>query len=741
MVGLNALQALAARRGLADQYLDYKGQLTGISDSRKTAILATMGYPIDPEGLANSVAALDRQEALQRLPPVVVLRPHTLYGFMFREHADALGSFIHWTIALESGGTLSGEAVLKKAVPSGITGSKTVDFAVPFRDTIPLGYHRLSVVWNGGHHHTILIQSPDAAYRPDSLSEGQRIWGPSIQLYTLRSDRNWGMGDFTDLAELVDTIADLGADFIGLNPIHALYPISPEHASPYSPSNRNWLNGLYIDPTQVLEFQLSEACQNWYASDEVATQLDSVRANAQVDYTAVSALKWQAFDMMYRGFVATHLALGTARAQKFAAFVEMGGEGLWTHCVFDALLQHFHVLDANAWGWPMWPEAYQRRNADEVLAFEEAHPDAVQKHLYVQFIAMEQLQQVHHKTIERGMALGLYRDLAVGADRGGSEIWQDPTLFCIDASVGAPPDALGPMGQNWGLPPIDPMRLQATGYQHFIELIRQNMQACGALRMDHAMALARLWWCPPGETAAEGCYVAYPLEDLLGIILLESHRQQCLVIAEDLGTVPDDVRVAFPRAQLYSNKVFYFEIGKSGCTAPQDYPKNALAMVANHDMPTLAAYWDGSDLTLRQSLGMLSSEAVFQQEKVARLANKGAIIAALRRYGDMPDREWTALGGELAVESLLITESLNVAIHQFLASTPTQLVALQLEDLLLMSSPVNVPGTSSEYGNWRRKLTVNTSALLAKASVKALCHQVDLTRKQPLGTATTSLAP
>lgn len=725
------LKTLAALRAISPDYIDFKGQPAVVPIDRQAGILRTMGYPVDGDALKQALFTVQSRAGKHGIPATIVLRPDGFLGFTCKADPAASGKPLSWSLQLESGIQLSGDTVFGEPICHSKDETDLpvwADFQIKLVDKIPLGYHHLTVSWYEGTYEAVLIQTPERGYIPESLQHGEKIWGPSIQLYTLRSARNWGMGDFSDLCTLIDSAAQQGAGFVGLNPIHALFVASPEHASPYSPCNRSMLNVLYIDPESVSEFRLSEACQSWFHSTATQTALSHARATQQVNYSEVHRLKWHAFDLMYQGFRITHLALGTARAKKFLAFVELGGEQLQAHCLFDALLQHFHQTGGKASSWEKWPQAYHSRQSAEVLAFESSHQEAVQKHQYLQFVAMEQLEAASIKSQEMGMPLGIYRDLAVGADRGGSEVWQDPDAFCIEASVGAPPDALGPVGQNWGLPPQDPWYMQATHYSQYVRLIKSNMRACGALRIDHAMALARLWWCPPGETAAEGCYVAYPLEDLLGILLLESHRQQCLVIAEDLGTVPENVRAAFPRAQLFSNKVFYFEIGEQGCTAPEDYPQHALAIVANHDMPTLTAYWSASDLELRQTLGMFADDGVFQQERQGRDIAKSAIISALRQDPQVSEADWLAMGGEKGIEDRPMSLALSTAIHRNLASAPTQLVAVQLEDMLLIESPVNVPGTSVEYANWCRKMTLDTAPLFKSPEIQQFCAALNQAR-------------
>lgn len=730
MASPDLIAKLAFHRGIADRFANYLGEEEEIPLARKEKILRAMGYDLsNDEAVRQAIFALDAAPWTQLLRPVYVLTPRSeQWGIEFHLWDRMLDEVGHWSIVLEQGGVAGeGDFIAAQLPESGeywIDDRRYVRRVLMLPQGLEFGYHRIRLRVGEKEADASLIIAPAQSYQNDAMARGDKIWGTAIQLYTLRSERNWGMGDFSDLEELIREMAPRGAGVIGLNPIHALYPISPEHASPYSPSNRSFINPLYVDVTRVPEFAQSKAVQKKVKAKAFQQQLEGVRAVDQVDYTQVSQLKYGVFEALFAEFASQHLAKNTARAQAFQSFVAANGEPLRQHALFEALLAHFKALDINAWGWPVWPEAYQRHDSPEVEAFAAEHEEALLYAMYLQFIADEQLRQVNQVADELGMVVGLYRDLAVGADRGGAEIWSNRERYCINASVGAPPDALGPTGQNWGLPPLDPVRLEQDGYESFITLVRNNMRGCGALRIDHAMALFRLWWCPPGEDASQGVYVHYKLDDLLGILNLESQRQQCMVIAEDLGTVPEQVVELFPAAQLYSNKVFYFEASPAGVTPPNQYAQKALAIVANHDMPTVAAYWNKSDLDLRKTLSMFPTPESFGVEQVSRDGAKQQILNALAADGRLPDGV-PAQAADLPEMTLPLCH----AIHEYLASGRSQMVVVQLEDMLLINKPVNVPGTSDEYPNWRRKLSRTTADLFATAETQGFCERLTRVRE------------
>lgn len=733
MADSNLVAQLALHCRMGDRFLNYLGNEEVIPAARKERMLAAMGYDLGSDSaIEQAIFDLDAAPWTRLLQPVYVIQEGAPAGFECHVPEPLLETLICWQLTLE-GAALHREGEcrpleLEETGEYWIDGVRYSRRFVPFSMQLPLGYHRVHVSQGAKAGQAPIIMAPEKSYQSDAMASGARLWGTAIQLYTLRSERNWGMGDFTDLEALIEDLSAQGADFVGLNPIHALYPISPEHASPYSPSNRNFINPLYVDVTRVPDFAQSPSLQNRVASAEFQAELASLRETREVDYARVSPLKYQCFEVLYEAFKSTELDTGSPRDQAFRDFVQERGEPLRLHAVFEALLEYFKARDINAWGWPVWPSAYQASDSPEVQAFAEVHADRVQYYLYLQFIANEQLQGVNEVAKTSGMTLGVYRDLAVGADRGGAEVWSDRARFCVDISVGAPPDALGPTGQNWGLPPYDPVALRADGYRAFINLVRNNMRGCGALRIDHAMALFRLWWCPPGADASQGVYVHYSLDDLLGILNLESQRNQCMVIAEDLGTVPDEVMTRFPQAELYSNKVFYFEASPEGVTPPDDYPAKSLAIVANHDMPTLVAYWNKSDLTLRRRLNMFPSPDDFDVEHESRDGAKQKIADALQAAAMWPE--------DLPAEAAAVPEmtlALSGAIHGYLAGGRAQLVAVQLEDMQLINDPVNVPGTSDEYSNWRRKLDESAGVMLERPAVQDFVRALNRARRPDSG--------
>ena len=512
-----------------------------------------------------------------------------------------------WQLVTEAGATSEGTvntAALPQSVDHGSSGQVSNLWQLPVVE-LPAGYHRLTVRTGSGVSEEMrLIVAPPRCFDSPALQNGQRLWGITLQLYTLKSERNWGIGDFADLEEVIECVAPFGCALIGLNPLHALMPADPAQNSPYSPSSRQFLNVLYIAVPRIPEFARCESAQA-FAGKAGSETLARLRATANVDYVAVAQLKLHWLRILHQEFRTRQQAGETARADAFRKFVAAGGEPLRLHAVFDALHAHLRTQSLQYGGWPSWPEAYRDPHSAEVNRFVLEHAAEVEFYLYLQWQAAVQLADAQRAAEQKGMKLGLYGDVAVGVSAGGSETWSNPDLYVTQAGIGAPPDPLALKGQDWGIPPQNPRALKQQRYQAFIDLLRFNMRAVGALRLDHVMALFRQWWVPRGFIATEGAYVHYPLEDLMRILCLESHRNRCVVIGEDLGTVPDAVRFAMHRYAVAHYKVLLFEKEPDGrFKLPAAYEKLALAAVTTHDLPTFRGWWESVDIGIAARLNL-----------------------------------------------------------------------------------------------------------------------------------------
>ncbi|OEF15973.1 4-alpha-glucanotransferase [Aliivibrio logei] len=717
----NALYQVAEMAGLANSYISAWGDEEKVSDDTLTRLLAALGY--DTKNDKTLLSSAEKKHKKEVLEAVKVVRDNEPLHVELHLGKSARISEFSWKLTTEEGEVLEGYLQSQVISDDRVDGGALL-FSLP---TLKWGYHSLEIIRKRrkAPYVMTLIVTPQACYKQDAISDGKKLWGPSVQLYTLRTAHNWGIGDFGDLKQLVGEIANKGGDFVGLNPIHSLFPANPEGASPYSPSSRRWLNILYIDVCSVPEFALSNQAQAVVGSAEFQQRLNEVRQSHWVNYTEVSSLKMGVLPFLFAEFKTRHLDKNSARAKAFLTFVEEGGDSLLQQAAFDALHNTLYLEDQNVWGWPVFPQELQQFDNKQVQQFIADNSDQVDLYMYLQWLAFTQINDVQQFAEDKGMDIGLYRDLAVGVADSGSETWADHGSLCLDASIGAPPDVLGPLGQNWGLPPLNPQVLKATAYDAYIELLRANMRACGALRIDHVLGLLRLWWIPKGEDATKGAYMYYPVEDMLSILALESHRNSCSVIGEDLGTVPDEIVDLLADAGIHSYKVFFFETAEDGgYYSPTHYQEQSMSALCTHDMPTLRGFWHCDDLKMGEEIGLYPDAEQLKELFLSRAKSKQEILNSVDFHGFLPE----GVGRDATFVPM--DRYLSDALQLHLAAGSSALLSLQLEDWLEMDKPVNIPGTVDEYPNWRRKLSVTLDDIFNRPEVNELTKQLTDIRAQ-----------
>jgi len=702
----DSLSDLARANGIILEYHDIWGQLHRPTDASLRAVLAAMGVPADDDDAVR--ASLDecaQSRWTHPLPAAIVVRDDAApWTLALKLDAEIAHGELRWSLRDESGVMHEGRAGLHELAITqtvALGERRFCERTLRIELGLPCGYHQLRLELDGrAIADSLFCVVPRRCYWPPALHGEGRVWGVTAQLYGVRSERNWGIGDFSDLAALVQQWGSRGAGVIGVNPLHASYPHNPAHASPYSPSSRLFKNWIYIDVEASPDFHECEDARALVRSAAFQAKLRALRECELVDYPAVGEAKRSVLEILYAHFRATHLAADDDRAEAFRAFQAAGGRALRRHALFDALQEHLHRQDESVWGWPVWPQDYRNPEAPSVQSFCDEHLDRVEFFEYLQWQADMQYGAAARRSFELGLGVGIYEDLAVSIDAGGAEAWANQDIYAVGASVGAPPDDFNLNGQDWGLPPIIPQRLRESGYAAFIATLRANMRHSGALRIDHIMGLMRLYWVPPGGKAADGIYVGYPFEDMLGLLALESQRNHCLVIGEDLGTVPDEVRDALNEAGVLSYRLLYFERNGGGdFKPPQEYPVQAIVAASTHDLPTLIGWWEGRDIALRTELGLFPNEAMRESQIVGRAQDRARLLLALERHGMLP-----AGTPPDPVSVPVITPALSAGIHAYLAATPAKLMVAQLEDVTGVADQSNLPGTTTQYPNWRRKL-------------------------------------
>jgi len=549
----------------------------------------------------------------------------------------------------------------------------------------------------------------ESAYWPPFLVD-RRSWGLTTQAYALRSARNWGMGDFEDLARLAEFAAKLGADFIGVSPLHALFFADPSRISPYSPSSRNFLNPLLIAPDQVPGYD------DLPQRPTLEAELETLRGTELIDYAGVHRVKLPVLEELFAQF----LKAGDAEAKDvFEHYCHEQGKALEIHALYEALSEHIVAQGGNV-AWSTWAKEFQDPGNIEVRDFARAAKTRIAFHAWLQWIAHTQIADAQARARAAGMRIGLYLDLAVGISPDGSRCWQNGPAIARHARIGCPPDPFSAMGQDWGLVPFSPVGLAEERLEPFRSVLRDNMKHGGALRIDHAMGLQRLYWIPEGNTAVEGAYLAYPFRELLEGVAEESWISQTIVIGEDLGTVPPGFTDTMVRAGLLSYQVFYFTERDGVWMPPHAYRREAMVCASTHDLPTLRGWWISNDINWRVKTGRATeTEAVIQRHD-RMLDRKRLLDALMGAQALKPDPAYAA--------SNTMPDDVLVAAHRFLAATPCRLFAVQLDDALGVSEQANLPGTVDEHPNWRRKTPIAIEALGDQPLLRAVIGAVSAER-------------
>ena len=726
------LDRLAELVGIEPGYHDIAGNHILTSDQTKRTMLERLGFSVGTDDALHQSAAEFESRTWRRLAPACQVIPAERQPatIVVAVPAAAAEATVSWLLTLENGETRRSHASvadLPVVERHTLDGEAFERRCLDLPEALPDGYHRLALSIDAPSPpptDCMLIVAPKRCWGPDDVAAGERLWGISCQVYSLRSETNWGVGTYRDLTMLAGIAAPHGADMLGINPLHALSPAAPEEASPYSPASRDFLNVLTIDVEALPE--LTECAEAQAMAGELAfrQRLAAARDAELIDYAAVAGLALPVLRTLFRHFRRHHIDTGSGRGTRFRAFREAQGGPLQQLAVFLALQETLANGASGPVPWPDWPAEYRHPDGPAVHRFAREHAELVDFHAWLQWLADEQLAEAAAEAAKAGMRIGLYRDLAVGVGPASAAAWSAPDTLVRGIAVGAPPDPFSPVGQNWGLSPFNPLTLRDTAYAAYIASLRANMRHAGALRIDHVMGLRRLFWVADGLAPHAGAYVSYPFEDMLRVLALESRRQRCIVIGEDLGTVPEGFRPAMAEAGILSYKVLLFErVGPHSLfRAPDDYDAEALVTAGTHDLPPLAGYWVGRDVAWRHRLGLFPDEATHAAQQADRTADRRRLINALIHSGFWPaDR--TADPDTMAMD-----DDLMVAVYRFLSHTPCRLMTLALEDGLGQVEQMNVPGTVNEHPNWRRRLSTPISDLFDCELMAKLIEAVRLER-------------
>ncbi|MES9097100.1 4-alpha-glucanotransferase [Cutibacterium acnes] len=667
------LTTLADHFGIARDYYDWKGQHTEVGEATVIAVLDGLGIDAStPERAERACHEVTNRKWRRVLPGIVVLRE----GQEGRVdvHVNA-GEWVEVHVVCEDGQRRECWQVDNwnpdRHVDDRWIGEAT--FGIP--GDLPLGYHTI-VATTADHRATsTLVVSPNWLGLPRSMGSS-RVWGHAVQLYSTRSRASWGMGDFSDLADLSTWAATQGADYVLVNPLHASQVVSPIEPSPYLPCSRLFLNPLYVRPEIIPEY----ADLDVY----VRSQARSARAQAAADAEAID--RDRSWNAKLPVLEAVHaLGLEGSRELSYQAFRRLCGTRLEDLATWCALTEVYGN------DWRTWPEEYQRPSNRAVSEFVRAHEERVDFFMWLQWIADQQLSAAQSAGRDAGMSLGLMCDMAVGVSGAGADAWMLGKLFADGVCVGSPPDAFNQAGQEWGQPPMRPDILANLAYRPFRDMVRAALRHAGGIRIDHILGLFRLWWVPVGLGPRMGTYIRYDHEAMVGILALEAHRAGALVVGEDLGTVEPWVRAYLRERGIMGTSVLWFENGENGNPLPlEQWREYAMSSVTTHDLPPTTGYLAGDHVEVRHELGLLTESLEHERAEVAR--QTATWIAILRERGVL-------VGDDPSEEDIVL------AMHRMLTRTPSKVLNATLTDAVGDRRTQNLPGTTNEYPNWRVPLS------------------------------------
>jgi 4-alpha-glucanotransferase len=663
------LEILASRAGLAVDWIDANGRAQKVGPSVLRAVLTGLGHPAgSAQEIDASLLELQAVQQTHRLPPLMTVDVGAGLD-LARYFEPETPCDIH----LEDGSRINLKLDAHAVLPG----------------LIPVGYQHVSI---DGQSFTLAV-APERCYSVGDAVDNPipRTWGLSVQLYSLRRTGDGGFGDTQALEDLARVAGERGAEALAISPLHAMFGSDTQRYSPYSPSSRLFLNSLYAAPGAILGERAMRAAID---ATGLAAELQQLEEQPLINWPVAARAKHRVLQALYEGFVHGEHPLH----EDFSSFRHASGEALENHCRFEAL-QETRAARGESLDWREWPEQWRDPRSVALAEFAEENATRIGFFAFCQWLITRCLERAQTAARSAGMSIGLIADLAVGADGGGSQAWSRQDELLASLTVGAPPDILNRTGQGWGISAFSPEGLVRNGFRAFIEMLRANFAHAGGLRIDHIMGLQRLWVIPNGASARDGAYLYYPVDDLLRLLTLESHRHQAIVLGEDLGTVPDGLREKLIARSILGMRVLLFEQDNAHFKPILDWPDNALATTSTHDLPTLNGWWHGRDIDWNARLSLIDASGEIEWRQHREREREG-----LRRVlGEDPQN--------FREESHETDQVLDASVR-FLGHTRAPLVLLPLEDALGIEQQANLPGTIDTHPNWSRRLSGDSEALL-----------------------------
>ncbi len=660
------------------------------SDELLRFLIESMGYGAkDEASIEKSLVRLNKKRWQQVLEPVYVVNDNDIVFDVVLKQSEKIDNVEVFYVKEGDKKYLKADVTFNEVERRAEASTTYVKYEGRFNTRLEPQYYNIKLVSGKKEYCSMLIVAPQRCYELDKKGK-EKLFGYALQLYSIKSKRNWGIGDFSDLANMVELLAQSGGDVIGLNPLSVLEHDYPESASPYNSISRLYLNPIYIDVEKVPGFK---------KSDKDEALIKEIKEKENIDYTLVYNAKIKALENIFNRLKADKKSKFYA---EYEEFVKQEGSELHKLAVFQALSHEKAKLN-----WKLskeWRKAYETPIASGVEKFSVEHKDEIEFFKFMQFVADRQLREVKKLIDQKNMAIGLYRDLPVGVSRGSAEVWSDNYLYMQGSGAGAPPDSCFPTGQKWGLGAFNPFELKDRCYKPFVKILRANMRYAGALRIDHVMGLSRLYIIPDKDE--EGTYIRYNAKDMMNIVALESHLNKCMVVGECIGNVAEGFSQSLLDKNIYMLGVLWSERHADGVSLkkPYEYEEKYFASVGTHDMPPLKAWWFAKEITKMRELNLFSEDET-RNAYYRRESERRNLLQSLDEECVWPNdryRKADYIYGEG------YPEGIEEAVHAYMAKTKSEVFMLQLEDVFNSQKLQNLPGTDiDKHPNWRKKVPVD----------------------------------
>jgi len=700
-----ALYRLAKVYGVQTAYYDMEHKRRQASAESLLSVLNSLGAPVSCLQDVPSALREHEQEQWRRpLEPVYVAWDGGPIQMSIRLAADEADCLLTGHLSSESGDYQEFKLRCHDLPVLDFREVEGVEYTIRLL-TLPLtlsyGYHSLVLEMPDNSAGTTLISAPSRMYRYEDSNDGG-FWGIFLPLYSLHTDRSWGAGDLADLEMLIEWAAGYGGGVVATLPLLPTFLDEPFNPSPYEPVTRLAWNEFYVDVHSALNHEDCMEAEDIVSSSLFQSKLEQLRNSSLVDYRTQMKLKRKVLEKLSYHFFRDN----SFTREDFQSFIE-------ENPVIDDYARFRATCETEGAPWHSWPQ----RLRDGTLSPEHYNEDVRRYYIYTQWLLHNQIASLAKQS--RNYGPGLYLDYALGVHPDGYDVWRYQNLFASNMSVGAPPDPVFTSGQDWGFPPLHPVKLREHSYDYYISCVRNHLEYAGILRIDHVMGLHRLFLIPQGMEPSDGVYVRYKHDEFYAILALESYRNRTMIVGEDLGTVPPDVRPSMKQHGLYRNYVVQYELCSDCRRSLPPVPQNVVAGINTHDMPTFAAFWQGIDLEERLDLDLLDSVSMVDEKKDRENIRK-TLLHFLRNEG------WRRLIGPGNGNTFDVLK----AILLFLSASPAEVVLVNLEDLWLETEPQNVPGTHDERPNWRRKARYSFETFSGLPEVSAVLKEIDNIRKK-----------